>query len=93
MKGTKPRLPSDVKTNGTPANKAEVQRLSREYLEVRNQQMRAKAFLAEMAAAVRRGELIDKRLVAAQAQYLVRCDSAETLEPAANLFAPAGRLE
>jgi len=44
--------------------------LSEEYLEIRNAQLRAKAFLAEMAAAVRRGELIEKRLVTAQAQYL-----------------------
>jgi hypothetical protein len=42
----------------------------REYLEVRNRQMRAKAFISEVAAAVRRGELIEKRLVTAQAQYL-----------------------
>ena len=33
-------------------------------------QMRAKAFTAEMAAAVRRGQLIEKSLVTAQAQYL-----------------------
>ena len=32
--------------------------------------MRAKAFLAEMAASVRRNELIEKRLVTAQATYL-----------------------
>ena len=47
-----------------------IRRLTEEYLEIRNQQMRAKAFLAEMAAAVRRNELIEKRLVTAQAQYL-----------------------
>jgi hypothetical protein len=59
-----PRLPG---SNGK-TSKAEISRLSREYLEVRNTQMRAKAFLAEMAAAVRRNELIEKRLVTAQAQ-------------------------
>ena len=32
--------------------------------------LKAKAFTAEMAAAVRRNELIEKRLVTAQAQYL-----------------------
>ena len=40
---SKPRLAG---SNGKPANKAEVQRLSREYLEIRNRQMAAKAFLA-----------------------------------------------
>ena len=67
VKGSKPRLP----TNGKPANKAEVQRLSREYLEIRNRQMHAKAFMAETSAAAARGELIAKDLVAAQAAYLL----------------------
>jgi hypothetical protein len=67
VKGAKPRLP---KTNGKPTN-AEISRLSREYLEVRNVQMRAKAFMAETAAAERRGELIEKRLVEKQAAYLL----------------------
>ena len=53
-----------------PANKAEVERLSREYLEIGNQQMRAKAFLAELLAAKARGELIEKSLVERQATYL-----------------------
>jgi phage terminase Nu1 subunit (DNA packaging protein) len=64
---SKPRVAT---SNGKPANKAEVQRLSREYLEIRNQQMRAKTFLAEISAAARRNELIEKRLVVAQASYL-----------------------
>jgi hypothetical protein len=64
VKGAKPRLP---KTNGKPT-KAEI---SRQYLEVRNVQMRAKAFMAETAAAERRGELIEKRLVEKQAAYLL----------------------
>ena len=67
VEGSKPRLP----TNGKPANKAEVQRLSREYLEIRNRQMHAKAFMAETSAAAARGELIAKDLVAAQAAYLL----------------------
>jgi hypothetical protein len=68
--GSKPRLPG-TKSNGKPASKAEVQRLSREYLEIRNRQMRAKAFLAEISAAVRRNELIEKSLVERQAAYLL----------------------
>jgi hypothetical protein len=64
IKGAKPRLP---KTNG----KAEISRLSKEYLEVRNVQMRAKAFMAETTAAARRDELIEKRLVEQQAAYLL----------------------
>ena len=62
VKNAKPRLSSK------PGPR--IGALSEEYLEIRNQQLRAKAFLAEMAAAVRRGELIEKRLVTAQAQYL-----------------------
>jgi hypothetical protein len=67
VKGSKPRLP----TNGKPANKAEVQRLSRDYLEIRNRQMHAKAFMAETSAAAARGELIAKDPVAAQAAYMM----------------------
>jgi hypothetical protein len=70
LEGSKPRLPG-TKSNGKPASKAEVQRLSREYLALRNRQMAAKAFLAEVSAAVRRNELIEKRLVTAQATYLL----------------------
>ena len=70
LQGSKPRLPG-TKSNGKPASKAEVQRLSREYLEIRNRQMRAKAFLAEISAAVRRNELIEKSLVERQATYLL----------------------
>ena len=62
VKNAKPRLSSK------PGSR--IGALSEEYLEIRNQQMRAKAFLAEMAAAVRRGELVEKKLVTAQAQYL-----------------------
>ena len=70
VKGAKPRFP-DLKTNGKPVNKAEVQRLSREYLEIRNRQMHAKAFMAETSAAAARGELIAKDLVAVEAAYLL----------------------
>lgn len=63
VKNAKPRLSSK------PGSR--IGALSEEYLEIRNQQLRAKAFLAEMAAAVRRGELIEKRLVTTQASYLL----------------------
>ncbi len=51
--------------------KEEISKLSREYLTVRNKQMRAKAFLAETQAAERRGELIERKLVEFQASYLL----------------------
>jgi hypothetical protein len=51
--------------------KEELPELSREYLTIRNQQMRTKNLTAEMQLAERRGELIEKRLVEAQAAYLV----------------------
>ena len=63
--GSKPRL-TKIGGNGQPTNKAEMQRLSREYLTHRNRQMEAKAFLAETEAQRRRGELLDKRRIAAQ---------------------------
>ena len=47
-----------------------ISRLSHEYLEFRNQHVEREGVPAEMAAAVRRSELIEKRLVTAQAQYL-----------------------
>jgi hypothetical protein len=40
-------------------------------MSIRNQQMRTKNLTAEMHLAERRGELIEKRLVEAQAAYLV----------------------
>ena len=52
--------------NGQPTNKAEMQRLSREYLASRNRQMEAKAYLAETEAQRKRGELLDKRRIGAQ---------------------------
>jgi hypothetical protein len=63
--GSKPRLPK-IEGNGQPTNKAEMQRLSREYLTHRNRQMEAKAFLAETEAQRRGGELLDKRRIAGQ---------------------------
>jgi hypothetical protein len=46
-------------------------KLSEEYLEIRNQQMRTKNLAAEMQLAERRGELIEKRLVERQAAFLL----------------------
>ena len=67
VKGAKPRFPeTDGKTS-----KSELQKLSRDYLEIRNRQMHAKAFMAETVAAERRGELIAKSLVEKQAAYLL----------------------
>jgi hypothetical protein len=63
--GSKPRLPK-IGGNGQPSNKAEMQRLSREYLTHRNRQMEAKAFLAETEAQRRRGELLDKARIQRQ---------------------------
>ena len=62
VKGVKPRFKSA---------KEELPELSKEYLEIRNRQMRAKAFMAETAAAERRGELISRKLVEFQAAYLL----------------------
>ena len=62
---SKPRL-AKIAGNGHPTNKAEMQRLSREYLTSRNRQMEAKAYLAEMAAQRRRGELLDKKQIGAE---------------------------
>jgi hypothetical protein len=65
VRGAKPRLP-----RLKPA-KEEIPKLSREYLEIRNRQMRAKALTAEMEGAVRRGQLIERRFVECQASYLL----------------------
>jgi hypothetical protein len=62
VKAAKPRL--------KPA-KEELPELSREYLEIRNAQMRTKNLTAEMVLAERRGELIEKSLVERQAAYLL----------------------
>ena len=62
---SKPRL-AKISGNGQPSNKVEMQRLSREYLTHRNRQMEAKAFLAVTEAQRLRGELLDKRRIAAQ---------------------------
>jgi hypothetical protein len=73
LKGAKPRLPN----NG----KAEVSELSRAYLEVRNRQMHAKAFVAETMAAEKRGQLIAKHLVLQQAAYVLVALRQQILNP------------
>ena len=62
VKGAKPRFKSA---------REEMPELSREYLQIRNAQMRTKHLTAEMALAERREELIEKRLVEQQAAYLL----------------------
>ena len=62
VKAAKPRLKTA---------KEELPELSREYLEIRNAQMRTKNHTAEMVLAERRGELIEKSLVERQAAYLL----------------------
>jgi hypothetical protein len=63
VKNAKPRLSSKPGP--------QIGKLSEEYLRVRNEQMRLKKLTAEMQLAERRGELIEKRLVEAQAAYLI----------------------
>jgi hypothetical protein len=63
VKNAKPRLSSK------PSPK--IGKLSEEYLEIRNAQMRTKNLTAEMILAERRGELIEKKLVEQQAAYLL----------------------
>jgi hypothetical protein len=46
-------------------------KLSEEYLEIRNAQMRTKNLTAEMQLAERRGELIEKKFVIAQSPFLM----------------------
>ena len=63
VKNTKPRLSSKP---GPKSGK-----LSEEYLEIRNAQMRTKNLTAEMQLAERRGELIEKKFVIAQSAFLM----------------------
>ena len=65
VEGAKPRLPR-LKTA-----KEEIPELSREYLAARTRQMHAKALMAEMEGAARRGELISLKLVRLQMSYLL----------------------
>jgi hypothetical protein len=62
IKNAKPRLKTA---------KEELPKLSKAYLELRNRQMAAKAFLAETEAAARRGELISLKHARLQLNYLL----------------------
>jgi hypothetical protein len=62
IKNAKPRLKTA---------KEEIPKLSREYLAARNRQMHAKALMAEMEGAARRGELISLKLARLQLGYLL----------------------
>ena len=85
VKNAKPRLSSK------PGPK--IGKLSEEYLEIRNAQMRTKNLTAEMVLAERRGELIEKRLVERQAGYLLVALRQAILKVPQNLVPQADRLE
>jgi hypothetical protein len=70
VKDSKPRL-SKEPTNGKPNGGTGLDELSREYLVQRNRLQRTKAHEAAVAAAYRRGQLIEKEFVADQARYLM----------------------
>jgi hypothetical protein len=57
--GAKPRLP-ETPSNGSPASKEALARLSAEYLRSRNAQLASKAAMAEMELQRRRGALIGR---------------------------------
>jgi hypothetical protein len=62
IKDTKPRFKSA---------REELPQLNREYLQNRNRQIAARAFVAETEAAVKRGELVSRKLVKLQAAFLL----------------------
>ncbi len=68
-----------AESNGEPASKEELARLSEEYLRTRNSQMASKAAIAEMELARRRGELISKKAAFASLSYLLVCFRQRTL--------------
>jgi hypothetical protein len=68
MKGSKPRLSG---TDGKPASKAAIAKLSAQYLEARNAKLRAQAFMAEAQAKEKAGELIGKELASRQIAYVI----------------------
>jgi hypothetical protein len=67
VKGAKPRF----KTNGKPASKEEIDKLSKEYLQIRNEQQRTKTLSAQMELAIQLGDLISRKLVGQQVSYLL----------------------
>ncbi len=78
IQGSKPRLPKTT-PNGAPASKETLALLSEEYLRARNEQMRAKAAVAQMELARRRGELLPKREVKDMISYALVCFRQRTL--------------
>jgi hypothetical protein len=76
--GAKPRLPK-AESNGEPASKAELARLSQEYLRSRNLQMAAKTAVAQMELERRRAELIPKKAVKDMIGYTLVCFRQRTL--------------
>src|SRR4029077_18214872 len=71
VKGAKAPKPENGKPRLSSRPGPRIAQLSEEYLETRNRQMAAKAFMAETEAAQRRGELISRKLVGMQAAYLL----------------------
>ena len=72
IEGSKPRLPKAA-PNGAPTTKAQLGALNHEYLRARNEQMRAKAAVAQMELERRRGLLIDKKWARDSLQYIGVC--------------------
>jgi hypothetical protein len=70
IKGSKPQASPKQKPEGT-LPKAEAAKLNREYLVQRNETLRLKNLNAQMILAQRRDQLIEKRLVEFQSQFLL----------------------
>ena len=75
--GAKPRL-AKAEQNGE-VSKETLAKLSEEYLRTRNEQMRAKAAVAQMEVERRRGMLIDKRWARDTLSYISVCFRQRTL--------------
>jgi hypothetical protein len=78
IEGSKPRLPKAA-PNGAPATKAQLGVLNHEYLRARNEQMRAKAAVAQMELERRRGLLLPKKEVKDMISYALVCFRQRTL--------------
>ena len=71
VKGSEPRFRPKGKTEETTRQR--VSELSEAYLEARNSKLQSRAFLAEVQAKEKAGELISRQLVSRQAQYIFIC--------------------
>lgn len=92
VQNSKPRVP---KADGK-ATKAEISKLSAEYLRTRNRTQAAKAEASEMELAQKRGALLSKRLACLQVGYMLTCFRQRVLaEPAtlASRLVTGGFLE